>query len=40
LLGNFNGQAGGVPITGNSQYGLPLYWQTGRSMRLAVRYTF
>jgi hypothetical protein len=40
LLASNTGQAGGTPITGNSQYGLPLYWQTGRAMRLAVIFTF
>jgi hypothetical protein len=43
LLSNNTGLSGtgaGVPIVGNSQYGKPFIFQTPRSMRLAVRFTF
>jgi hypothetical protein len=43
LLSNNAGLSGtgaGVPIVGNSQYGKPFIFQTPRSMRLAVRFTF
>jgi hypothetical protein len=43
LLSNNTGLTGtgaGVPIIGNSQYGKPFIFQTPRSMRLAVRFTF
>ena len=43
LLANNTGLSGtgaGVPIVANSQYGKPFIFQTPRSMRLAVRFTF
>ena len=43
LLSNTTGLSGpdaGKPIIGNSQYGKPFLFQTPRSLRLAVRFTF
>jgi hypothetical protein len=43
LLSNttgLSGPAAGPAIVGNSQYGKPFIFQTPRSMRLAVRFTF
>jgi len=43
LLANNTGLSGpdqGKPIIGNSQYGKPFIFQTPRSLRLAVRFTF
>ncbi len=43
LLANNTGLSGpdaGVPVIGNSQYGKPFIFQTPRSMRLAVKFTF
>jgi hypothetical protein len=39
LLAN-TGNAAGDPVRGNSQYGKPFIFQTPRSMRLAVKFTF
>jgi hypothetical protein len=43
LLANNTGLSGpdaGVPLIANSQYGKPFIFQTPRSLRLAVRFTF
>jgi hypothetical protein len=43
LLSNTTGLSGsqaGPPLIPNSQYGKPFIFQTPRSMRLAVRFTF
>ena len=35
-----SGPDAAVPLIGNSQYGKPFIFQTPRSMRLAVQFTF
>jgi hypothetical protein len=43
LAGNLNSGSlftGGGPITINSQYGQPLYYQQPRTIRLGVKFTF
>jgi hypothetical protein len=37
---NSNPYAGGAPITVNSQYGNPLFFQLARNIRLGVKFTF
>jgi hypothetical protein len=38
VLNTDNSQGG--PITINSQYGKPMYYQLARSIRLAAKFTF